>query len=383
MGHKVTMVCGVFDIGGIKPLPWYKLFKKEFMDGFDVIVCNVWYSNRQGAIRRAWAFIWFAFLATLAALSVKKPDLIFATHTPLTVGIPGYVVSRIKRLPFIFEVRDLWPEGFIIAGLASGDELYIKLIGVLESFLYKRATKILLVSKGYEDRLVKRGYPREKLKTILLGADGNIFRDIKPNEDFRKTHNLEHKTVAVYTGVHGWANGLDYVIDAANCLKDRDDIVFMFVGNGMEKPRLQKRAEEMGLTNVLFVDYVPKTKLPGILAVCDIGLMILRNAGSRLVTPNKIFDYMFAGLPSIVNFLGPTAEILKADQTGVFAAPGKPEELAEKVVYWTEHKDEAKAIGARAREIAFARYDRYRIAEQLAETFNQVCEEYKSGKSVG
>jgi glycosyltransferase involved in cell wall biosynthesis len=353
------------------------------MDGFDVIVCNVWYSNHLGAVRRIWAFFWFAFLSIFAALSVKKPDLIFATHTPLTIGIPGYIVSRIKRVPFIFEVRDLWPEGLIMAGLASGNEMYIKLMGILESFLYKHATKILLVSKGFEDRLIERGYPREKLKTILLGADGNIFRDIKPNEDFRKIHNLEHKTVAVYTGVHGWANGLDYIIDAANCLKDRDDIVFMLVGDGMEKPKLQKRAEEMGLTNVLFVDYVPKTKLPGILAVCDIGLMILRDAGSRPVTPNKIFDYMFAGLPSIVNFPGPTIEMLKEDQTGVFADPTKPKELAEKVVYWSEHKDEAKAIGTRAREVAFAKYDRYRIAEQLAETFNQVCEEYKSGKSVG
>ena len=382
MGHNVTMICGVFDIGGLKKAPWYRLFRKQQMDGFDVIICNVLYSNHQGPLVRIWSFLWFAFLAAIAALLVPKPDVIFPTHTPLTVGIPGYIVSRLERIPFIFEVRDLWPEGFITTGLATEKNILIRIMAALEKFLYKRADKILLVSKGYEEKLIERGYPPEKLRTIVLGADGDIFYELDPDEQFRKKHNLENKTIAVYTGAHGWANGLDYILDAAGCLKDREDIVFMMIGQGREKLKLKEQAKQMQLTNVLFIDPVVKTELPGILAVCDIGLMLLRNVGRRQVTPNKIFDYMFAGLPSIVNFPGTTIDMVTRDRTGVFADPDKPEELAGKVVYWAKHPEEAKLIGRRAREIAYAKYDRRRIAEELLNTFEEVLDKYKKKDPV-
>ena len=379
LGHQVTMICGVADAGGLKMSPWYRPFRKYHMSGFDIIVCNVLYSNTQGFLARLWSFLWFAVLATPAALSVRKPDLIFATHTPLTVGLPGFIAARTKRVPFVFEVRDLWPESYILSGnLKEG--WFTKCMEALEVFLYAKADLILLVSPGFEKRLRQRGYPAEKLKTVLLGADGELFRELRSNDRFRAEHGLEGKTTAVYTGVHGQANGLDYILDAAKCLVHRPDIAFLLVGGGMEKPRLVRRAREIDLTNVRFIDYVPKTELPGILAVCDIGLMILANVGERPVTPNKIFDYMFAGLPSIVNFPGPTLEMVVADGTGVFADPARPEALAERVAHWADRRDEARAIGVRAREIAFRKYDRRSIAEQLCETFARVCTRHSGGR---
>lgn len=373
MGHKVTMICGVMDVSGLKMAPWYKPFRKMHMAGFDVIVCNVFYSSHQGFLKRIWCFCWFAVLASIAACFVRRPDIVFATHTPLTVGIPGYIASRVKRVPFVFEVRDLWPESDIISGnLRKNSPVALALLG-LEVLLYAKADRILLVSPGFERRLLERGYPAWKLKTVLLGADGDIFEQLQPDTTFRAKHDLEGKTVAVYTGVHGKANGLDYILDAAQCLKDRNDIAFVLVGNGMEKPRLIKRTEEMKLSNLVFVDFVSKTKLPGILTGCDIGLMILANVGERPVMPNKIFDYMFAGLPSVVNFTGPTIDMVRADGTGVYADPAKPEELAEKIAHWAEHPDEAKTIGDLARKIAFKKYDRRKIARQLVEVFQQVC----------
>ena len=375
MGHRVTVVCGWLAVGGLAPLPWYRLFRRERMEGFDVIVCNATYSPQQGFIGRFIGFVWFAVLGALAAAWVCNPDVVFATHTPLTVGIPGYIAARIRRVPFIFEVRDLWPESDLISGNLKPGPL-ASAIEALEVFLYAKADKILLVSPGFEKRLLERGYPAAKLRSILLGADGDIFRELVPNEVFRREQDLEGKTVAVYTGVHGRANGLNYIVDAAALLRDREDIVFLLVGNGPEKLGLMRRAEEMGLENMRFVDFVPKTELPGILAVCDIGLMILMNVGERPVTPNKIFDYMFTGLPSIVNFPGPTAEMVLGDGTGVYADPSRPEELAERVVHWADHADEARAVGKRARETAYAKYDRRRIAEQLAAAFQEVREVY-------
>jgi glycosyltransferase involved in cell wall biosynthesis len=371
MGHQVTMICGVLDIGGLRPAPWYRPFRKLRLAGFDVIVCNVLYSNAQSFLARLWSFFCFAAMASAAALFVRTVDVVFATHTPLTAGIPGFLASRLHRRPFVFEVRDLWPESDILSGnLKQG--WFTKCIEALEVFLYAKADKILLVSPGFEKRLLERGYPPGKLRTILLGADGDIFRELKPNPEFRGRRGLADRFVAVYTGVHGRANGLDYLLDAAQRLKDRSDIAFLLLGDGMEKPRLMKRAEETGLANVVFADYVPKTELPGILAVCDAGLMILANVGERPVTPNKIFDYMFAGLPSIVNFRGPTMEMVRQHQVGVFVDPARPEELAAVMIDWADHRREAKALGERARQIAFGQYDRRRIAEQLAETFQGV-----------
>lgn len=371
MGHQVTMICGVLDIGGLKMAPWYRPFRRLRISGFDVIVCNVLYANAQGLLARLWSFLWFAVLASLAALTIRRPDVVFATHTPLTVGIPGFLAARRWRVPFVFEVRDLWPESDILSGnLQEG--WFTKCIEALEIFLYAKADLILLVSPGFEKRLRERGYPAARLQTILLGADGEIFRELRPNDRFRMEHGLQGKIIAVYTGVHGRANGLDYILDAAECLRHRPDIAFVLVGDGMEKPRLIRRAKEMVLTNVRFIDYVPKTELPGILAICDIGLMILANVGERPVTPNKIFDYMFAGVPSIVNFPGPTIEMVRADGTGVFADPARPEDLAERVAHWADHREEARSIGTRAREIAFHRYDRRSIAEQLVAAFTKV-----------
>lgn len=373
LGHKVTMICGLLDVSGLKPMPWYRLFRREKLEGIHLIVCNVPYTNHMGAMKRIGAFLWFAFLATIAAVFMtRRPDLVFATSTPLTVGIPGYLTGRLRRIPFIFEVRDIWPEAFVISGeLKPG--LMVNVAQRLEEFLYNRAERILLVSPGFEERLVERGFLRGKMKTILLGADGDLFRDAQPDPEFRRRYGLEGKTLSIFTGAHGPSNGLDYVMAAAEHLKDRGDIAFVFLGEGREKPRLKELAREKGLTNTLFLDAVPKTALPGILTSCDIGLMILLHVGRpRPVTPNKIFDYMFAGLPSVVNFPGCTWEMVERDGAGVGSDPLDPGDLARRVAHWADHPDERKRIGAHSRDVAYAKYSRDAIAEQLLGAFGDV-----------
>ncbi len=376
LGHQVTVICGVIDIGGLDRPPRHVPFRRLRMHGFDVIVCNVLYSNKQGFLARLWSFFGFALLASLAVTFLApRPDVVFATHTPLTAGIPGYVGGQVHRAPFVFEVRDLWPESDIISGnLKEG--WFTRLMQMLEEFLYARAEKVLLVSPGFERRLLERGYPAGKLRTILLGADGGVFAELRPDPEFRRAHGLDGRTVAVYAGVHGKANGLDYVIDAAERLRERDDVAFVLIGDGMEKPRLIERVKQLGLDNVRFLPYVPKTELPGILAACDVGLMILANVGERPVTPNKIFDYMFAGLPSIVNFPGPTAEMVRAEGVGVESDPADPGDLADRVAHWADRPDEARSIGALARQIGMGKYDRTVIAAQLAEQFAEVVERF-------
>jgi glycosyltransferase involved in cell wall biosynthesis len=380
-GHEVHMICGIYYTSDLKPMPWYKLYRKEEIDGIKLTVLNVFCSNKHGRLRRMFSFCSFAFLATFAALTIRKPDVIFATSTPLTVGIPGYIAARLKSVPFIFEVRDIWPECFIQSGTVTGKELSIRILGWLERFIYKHADKILLVSKGFEERLIERGFPAEKMKTILLGADRDIFREVKPDYEFVARYGLEGKIIAVYTGAHGITNGLEYVIDAAEHSKDRTDIVFLLIGSGSEKERLKTIAREKVLKNIVFADLVSKAALPGVLATCHIGLVIFKYGGKpRPMTPNKPFDYMFSGLPLVLNYEGATAKMVCADNSGILAHPTKSEDLAKKVKEFADNPQLRKELGENGKKAAWEKYDRKIIADQLIKTFEGAIALYHKKK---
>ncbi len=369
MGHRVTMITGLHDQAGLARLPWWRLFAEQDIDGIRVVTCNSYYSNKLRVPGRMWAWLKFAMLATWVCLRTKGADLIFATSTPPTVGIPARIGSALKGIPYVFEVRDLWPEDLLAAGRMKKGLAY-RFWECLEAFCYAKAKKILLVSKGFHDRLLERGFDPGRLRTIVLGADGSLFKDAVPDALYHQENGLAGKTVAVYTGAHGDANGLDQLLDAAEHLRDRPDIAIVMIGTGKMRDQLIASAAERKLSNVHFLPPVPKLRLPGILAACHIGLMILKQISRpRWVTPNKIFDYMFTGLPTIVNFAGTTAEMVAADASGVVSAPGSAEDLAAKIRYYADHPDERAAVGGRAREVAWQQYDRKAIARELSEVF--------------
>ena len=376
-GHQVHIICGIYDISGLDPLPWYRLFRRENIDGIDVTICNVPYSNLLSGLKRTWAFLWFAFLATLVAVTACKPDVVFATSTPLTVGIPGYIAAFVKRVPFVFEVRDIWPESFMRSGWVTGKELSIRLMARLESFLYAHAARILLVSDGFEKRLIERGLPPEKLQTILLGADGAMFRNAAADQEFLQAHDLADKKIAIFTGAHGKANGLDYILDAAMLTADRQDIAYLLIGEGQERPRLKQRAHDEALDNVVFADAVAKEDLVGILAGCHIGLMILKDINEpRPVTPNKIFDYMFVGLPSLVNFEGPTVDMVNEVGCGMLVDPKQPAELAQRVKQLVDDPGLCRQMGDKGRDYAWQKCERKIIAQQLIQAFEDVLQQH-------
>jgi glycosyltransferase involved in cell wall biosynthesis len=371
MGHQVTMICGVHEQSSLAPPPWWKPFRTQWIDGIKVVICGARYSNKLKVPARLWCWLKFAAIATIACLRERSADLIFATSTPPTVGIPGRIASAVMRIPYVFEVRDLWPEDLLAAGRIKPGLQY-KIWEWLELFCYKKARKILLVSKGFHDRLLERGFEPDRLQTILLGADGSLFNDARPDQEYIERQGLAGKTIAVYTGAHGDANGLTQLIDTAECLRDRPDIAIVMIGEGKMRESLKAMAAQRNLSNVHLLDSVPKLNLPGILVACHIGLMILKQiTRPRWVTPNKIFDYMFAGLPSIVNFPGTTAEMVEADAVGVASVPGSAEDLAARIRRWADNPEERATVGKRAREVAWSKYDRQMIARQLAGVFEE------------
>jgi len=382
MGHEVTMVAGIYWQGAFPRLPWWRLWKTQNVDGIKLVLCNAYYANHQNYAVRIWVFLKFALLATLVCLRERGADVIFATSTPLTVGIPARISAALKRIPYIFEVRDLWPEDILAAGRVKPGLVY-RSWAALESFCYAKARRIVLVSKGFHDRLLERGFAPERLRTILLGADGNLFRDVQPDTAYIARNGLTGKTIAVYTGSYGNANGLFQVMEAALLLRDRDDIALVMIGDGRERPALEAMKAQHNLANVFLMPFVKKYELPGILAACHIGLMILKQASRpRWVTPNKLFDYMFTGMPTIVNFAGTTAELVEADGVGVASEPGNAQDLADKIRYFADHPEVRATMGARARKVAFAKYDRRQIAKDIADLCASVLRESREPAST-
>lgn len=374
MGHQVTMICGIHDQSGLPSLPMGKFFDRIDVDGIDVVICNVPYGNGLRVGPRMVAFIGFAGLATLACLRERSPELVFATSTPLTVGIPGRIGSFLKRCPYIFEVRDLWPEDLVASG--NMPEWAAWPWSLLESFSYATAARILVVSEGFRQRLIERGFAPDRVQTILLGADAGAYASIEPNRELLRQHGLGDKTVAVYSGAHGDENGLFQILDAAELCQHRKDIAWVLLGSGKLKDKLVETVRERGLSNVHMLDPVPKRDLPGVLSACDVGLMVLRQISRpRWVTPNKLFDYMFAGLPVLVNFAGTTAELVDELGVGRAVQPGKAQAMVDQVIYWADHPEEREAVGATARRVGLAKFDRKRIAEELETVFSSVIHE--------
>lgn len=370
-GWHVTVITGIFDQG-----PFVEgrggLFRTRWIDGIKVVVCNVYYSNHQSFLQRMRAFAWFVVLATIAAVRERSVDVVFATSTPLTVGWPALIAAYAKRRPFVFEVRDIWPEDLVLSG-AMKPGLVANIMTWMEALFYRRAARVLTVSPGFTRRLAERGVPERVLETIPLGGDGDIYARLSPDVAWLERHGLAGKVVAIYAGAHGFLNGLDYVVEAAEHLRERSDIAVVLVGDGMYKPELERMVAQRGLANVVLADPVPRRAIPSVLSACHVGLMILRDSPSMArVLPNKAFDYMFAGLPTLVNFAGTTRDLLESIGAGQGCDPRDPSDLARKLVALTDDAERRVEMGRKAREAALSQYDRRRLAERMMHVFTTV-----------
>jgi glycosyltransferase involved in cell wall biosynthesis len=369
-GHCVTIVCGEFVNLNLKATDVKGIFK-GVVDGIDVIQIALPYSNKDGISKRAWTFVKFGFLGIKIALK-EDYDLLFATSTPLTAGIPGIFMKWFgKKKKFVFEVRDLWPE--LPKALGVTNPLLLWGMGVLEKMSYQNADACIGLSPGICEGIAKRSSKDKKIELIPNGCDLDMFRPgnrenlvldgIKPSD-----------TVAIFTGAHGIANGLDAVLNAAAVLKEkgRDDIVFVFIGDGKLKPALIARAKEENLTNCKFYDPIPKVKLNQIVANADIGLMILDNIPAFYygTSPNKFFDYISSGLPVLNNYSGWLANMIIDNNCGVVVPPNNATAFAEGILQLADRPIIRKEYGHNARTLAEKNFSR----EDLATEFVNVLE---------
>ncbi|AZC52213.1 MULTISPECIES: glycosyltransferase family 4 protein [Pseudomonas] len=373
-GHQVSMVCGSYG-GGQTGLegPFVGGKRKGTVDGIEIIEFDLAYSNSDGLFTRTLSFLKFAFRSIGLALT-ERYDLVFATTTPLTAGIPGIFARWLRNKPFVFEVRDLWPELPKAMGVIR-NPLILSAMSLLEWASYRSAHRVIGLSPGIVDGIAHRGVARDRITMIPNGCDLDIFN--APAEPWRPAGVEKDQLMAVFAGTHGVANKLDSVLDAAKELKlrQRDDIRLVLIGQGKLKPALQQRAAREGLDNVIFHDPVNKAKLSGLMASADLGLQLLANVPAFYygTSPNKFFDYIASALPVLNNYPGWLAEMITKEDCGFVVPPESPSLFADALIQAADAREELKAKGLRGRELAVREFDRRKLADRFVDWLEGVA----------
>ncbi|NQU86188.1 MAG: glycosyltransferase family 4 protein [Mariniphaga sp.] len=362
-GHSVTMVCGSYWIAdsGLKD-NFRKGRRTGNVDGINVIEFELKYSNTDSVLKRTLIFLKYSLKGIIIALQ-ENYDIIFASSTPLTAGLPGIFAKIFRNKPFIFEVRDLWPDGPKAMGVINNPIIF-KLIDLLETITYIFSTACIGLSPGIVSGITRK-VSKKMVIMIPNGCDLNLV------ENFTTKKN-NTKIVAAFTGAHGIANGLDIVLDTAKILleKYRQDISIQFIGDGMLKPKLEQRVKNERLSNCQFLEPMSKYDMFRYLNNnVDIGLMILDNIPAFYfgTSPNKFFDYISLGLPVINNYPGWLAEIIENNQCGIVVPPDNPEAFAEGLIKLADDVNLRTAMGENSRQLAIREFDRDVLSDRFVD----------------
>lgn len=376
-GHQVIMVTGgkkeIYNL----PATDKKDVYRGNIDGIDVIQIALPYSNSDGLVKRAITFIKYALKSIHYAMH-EEYDMAYSTTTPLTAGIPCIWAKWFRGKKYIFEVRDLWPE--LPKALGLKNPLALWGMSILEKLSYWNACACVGLSPGMCEGIAKRSQKGKEIVLIPNGCDMDLFSPGN-REDLNVEGILPTDKVAVYTGTHGIANGLNAVLDAASVLlkRGRTDIKLLFVGDGKLKPMLMKRAKDEKLTNCLFLGQMPKAELSNIVCCADMGMQIFANIPAFYygTSPNKFFDYIAAGLPVLNNYPGWMADMMKENNCGVMVEPENPEAFADGLIYLADHPELREVFGRNARALAEKEFDRDILSAKFVDFVEQMYQKYK------
>jgi glycosyltransferase involved in cell wall biosynthesis len=321
---------------------------------------------------RILSFFSFMFSSIIAAMKVKNVDLIMGTSPPIFQAFSAWLVAFLRRKPFLLEVRDLWPE-FIVSMGVFNNPVLIKLARILEMFLYRRASHILVNSPAYKEYIQSKGISAEKITFIPYGADISMFNPEIIASNIREELNLQEKFLVLYTGAMGQANDIYTILRAAHHLRDDKSIHFVLFGDGKERQSLKTEAERLQLNNVTFAGTRPKHQIPAIVASADVCLAILQDIPMfRTTYPNKVFDYMAAGKATILVIDGVIRQVIEESRGGVFVNPGDDQQLAETILQLSTQPEKLKAMGQNAHNYLITHLNRQMMLDKTRSLFQQL-----------
>lgn len=350
------------------------LVKEQAIDSVRVLRTYTYPSLHRSFIWRIVSFFSFMITSVWAALRAGPVDLVIGTSPPIFQAVSAWLVAFLRRRPFLLEVRDLWPEFAIDMGVLKNPVL-IALSRWLERFLYARATHLVVNSPAYRDYLLTKGISVEKITLIPNGVDTRKFSCQANGKVIREQFDLHGKFVVTYAGALGMANDIGAILSAADHLRDNRDIHFLLVGDGKERANLEAHARELQLPNVTFAGSRPKASMPDFLAASDACVATLQDIPMfRTTYPNKVFDYMAAGRPTILAIDGVIREVVEAAGGGIFVSPGNPSALADAIRKLSADRERAQAMGNAARRYVVEHFDRQQQATAFAELVRRLVD---------
>ena len=374
-GHKVTVITGApnFPEGQLFKGYKNKWLLKEKMEGIVVWRVKTYITANEKFLKRSLDFVSFMFSSFLFGLFTRKVDVVIGTSPQFFTVISAWALAKLKRVPFVFELRDIWPASITAVG-AMKHNWIIDLLEKIEMFLYQQADLIISVTHSFKIELIGRGILANKIKVVLNGVDLKKYKPINiKNEELYGKYKLKNKFVIGYIGTHGLAHSLESVLEAAEMLINKENIRILFAGGGADRSRLEQIVIKRGLTNVIMIPRQTKDKMPQLWSLCDISLVHLKDSPLfRTVIPSKIFESMAMGLPILISAPeGEATKIIKDNKAGIIVPPEDPKRLSERICELALDKDLVRTLSDQS-IIASHEFNRTSLAIQMLKHVKEV-----------
>ena len=375
-GHAVTVVTAVpnHPTGIVPPAYRRTIFRRETLDGITVFRNWLYATPNEGFLKRTLSHLSF-MLSTLVLTTprLRGVDVLVVSSPAFFVVISTWIMSRLWRIPYVFEVRDLWPGIFIELGVLKNKPV-IRVLEALEMFLYRRAAKVVVVTHSFRDILIRRGLPPGHVATITNGVECEAFLPAPRENDIRREYGLSGKFVVLYIGAHGISQALSAILESARMLEDDPDVAVVFVGEGAEKKQLVDKAARLGLRNVRFIGGQPKDLMASWYAAADVVLVPLRNIPLfETFIPSKMFEIMACGRPIVASLRGEARGILERSGGALVVEPEDSAAIAAAVRAVRRDPELAGRLGASGRAFVIAHYDRRALARQYLELLSRIA----------
>lgn len=366
-GHKVTVITTAPNFPEGKVFSGYKnrMYSKEYIDGIEVRRVKTYITANQGFVRRILDYMSFMVSGFMASLFVKRPDVVIGTSPQFFTVVAAWATSAVKRVPFVFELRDIWPASITAVG-AMKDSVVIKILEKIEVFLYNRADKIISVTNSFKKELVERGVNGDKIEVVINGVDLSKYQPSDKDPELAAQYDLQDKFVVGYVGTHGLAHSLETIVEAAEALKENKDIVFLFAGGGAGADFVKELVAKKQLDNVRVLGRQEKSLMPKIWSLCDVSLVHLKDVPLfESVIPSKIFESMGMGLPIVIGVpKGEATSIVKETRTGLVIKPQDANEMSAAVTELYENNSLRVELSEASINSAKL-FERKRLAESM------------------
>ena len=373
-GHKITVITCAPNFPEGKIFEGYKnkWLSKEQVDGINIWRVKTYIAANEGFVKRTFDYISFMISSFFFGLFTKNIDLVIGTSPQFFTVLSAWALSKVKRVPFVFELRDIWPASITAVGVMKNNFI-INFLEKVEMFLYHQSDQIITVTNSFKKELIERGVSPNKIDVILNGVDLSIFspKTIK-DPDLATMYNLDGKFVVGYIGTHGLAHSLEHILQAAKLVEENLDIVFLFAGGGAYKKTLDSLIKKAGLHNVVSINRQPKELMPKIWSLCNVAIISLNNSPVfKTVIPSKIFEAMGMGLPMLISVPdGEATDIVKNTNSGIQVSPESPQEIARAIITLHDDVKLAKHYAENSFSAASS-FDRKNLAKKFINILNE------------